>query len=141
MNSENLELMKLKEEVKKLNLQIEQMTPRNSLAVLCTKVPYTAIRINEETGEPYFSSSRCDEWNVMREMSKCLFLTNRNLQRNGWGCLTRHPKKVKDMTPEQQAIAAEFLDEVIDLFNEYFVEINREIFIDDEPFIVRVADR
>lgn len=140
MNNEQIEIMKLRQEVEKLNLKIKQMTPSNSLAALCTKVPYTAIRIDQETGEPYFSSSRCDEWNVMREMSKCLFLTNRNLQSEGCSCLIRHPRKVKDMTPEQQAIAAEFLNEVVDLFNEYFIEINREIILDGEPCIVRTAD-
>lgn len=142
MNSDRIEIMRLREEVEKLNMEIRRMTPNASLAVLCTKVPYTAIRLDKETGEPYFSSMRTDEWNAMREMSKCLFLKNRVLESNehNWGSLTNHPRKVKEMTPEQQAIAADFLNEVVDLFNSYFIEINREIILDGEPYIVRVAD-
>ncbi|NBI65049.1 hypothetical protein D3Z38_18915 [Clostridiales bacterium] len=128
------EVSRIKSEIRTLQEKLDKEHPKWSLAQLCEKKPYTAIR-TRENGEPYFSGMRTDEWNAMRAMAKCLFLEDRRID-NKYGCVTRNPKKVRDMTPEQQRVAARFLDEVVEIFNRYFVENNKDIILNGEPYEV-----
>lgn len=132
--TQDAEVLRIKAEIKRLQEELDEKCPKSSLASLCAKAPYTAIRMREN-GEPFFSSMRTDEWNAMRTMAKCLFLENRRID-GDHDDITHHPKKVRDMTLEQQRAAAKFLDEIVEIFNRYFVENNKDIIFKGEPYEV-----
>lgn len=128
------EVSRIKAEIRTLQEKLDKERPKSSLAQLCEKKPYTAIRCDAD-GLPYFSGMRTDEWGAMRTIAKCLFLEDRRIDGN-YFCVLRHPKKVRDMTPEQQRVAAKFLDEIVEIFNRYFVENNKDIILNGEPYEV-----
>lgn len=132
------EVSRIKAEIRTLQEKLDKERPKSSLAQLCEKKPYMAIRC-DSSGTPYFSGMRADEWNAMRTMAKSLFLENRRID-SDFGCVTSHPKKVRDMTPEQQRVAAKFLDEIVEIFNRYFVENNKDIILNGEPYEVKEAE-
>ena len=138
-----IEIMQLRNQIKDLEAKLDEMTSHRCIAYKCKKAPYASIRYNGKTKEFYFSWMRAEAWKAFREMSKELFLIDREvtIRRDGFALpITEKPRKLKDMTPEQQAIAAEFLDEVVEIFNKYFMEINREIIVDGKPVVVRAVE-
>lgn len=141
MSNEELEMRiaELESEVERLKGNYRKA---NNLASVCRFVPYTAIRYSREHDKYYFATGRSETWNTLREMSKKLFLTDRDciITHHYHRPCTNTPKKVADLSTEQLMIAAEFLDEVISIFNKYFVRINSEVTVEGETIKVEVLD-
>lgn len=142
MQATSVEILEIREEIRRLNDKLKHLTSRKTLAEQCSNMPYTSIRYCEEKGGLYFSKFRSDVWDTFREMSKRLFLINREINGgiHGSVVIVGCPRKVVEMTPEQQAVAAEFLDEVCEVFNKYFVEVNRMVIVDGKPVEVKAAE-
>ena len=112
------ELERIQNEINALQDKLKILRQRTSLAILCEDSPINSIRYSKEADVLY-----------------C---------RKGYGFHVNpsiaNRKKIQDMTAEEQQLAAEYLKEVVAVFNRYFTVANDEVIWDGEPYKVTVTD-
>lgn len=139
------ELERIQNEINALQDKLKILRQRTSLAILCEDSPINSIRYSEKADALYFSKARREAWECLRNSTNFLFLDKKNFQsRKGYGFHVTPSiagrKKIQDMTAEQQQLAAEYLKEVVAVFNRYFTTANDEVIWDGEPYKVIATD-
>ena len=131
-SEKDLQLELLRKHVKELQEELDRITPKRNISSLTKNEPYCGIERDEKTGEFKFFKRKTIIWEQLRNATKELFILEAY---NGYKMTTK-PSRISQLSREQQEIAAKFLDDCIDLFNKYFVEINKTICVDGKMYEV-----
>ena len=138
------ETEKLMHKLAELEKEVERLKERkekpNCIAVLCNNEPYRCIRYDYTNKTYYFATFKGEVWNKFRDMAKMLFLRDKDFYGDPKQYIGRTPSRITDMTTEEMNIAAEFMDEVITIFNKYFTKINSHLVVNGEEVEVKYEE-
>ena len=107
----------LEEVIRNAKAELSELEHK-SFARLLKEDMLTAIRRGEAI-EFNFST----EWNYLRHLAISLH----RKKKDSWGLTEHKYKKIRDMSTEDFKLSLSFLDEVIPIWNKYFLKANKDL--------------
>lgn len=139
------EYFELKEQVRLLQEKVNGINkPRGDLASQVSELPinYISNNVNDYPDFKYFKSVGNDAWRVFIQLAKilhttsCKFHMEESSVRRGEPYIRsigHHvtPKRITEMTDDQIAVSIQMLNELIPIYNKYFMQTHEYVLYSD----------
>lgn len=137
------EYYELKRKVEDLNKIIDHVNKPMNFASLVNEKPYYYITSvnNEDAIFIARQSASCDAWQLFSRLGKLIHqnksffrpdkdITFGQLPYMRKISIDKHPRRIDEMSDEQIILSAEMIEEMVNIYNKYFIMANRYVYLD-----------